>query len=156
VHPVLLLICLAFAAFRSHEALLAENLMLRHQLTVLQRSAGRPKLRPTDRLLWAIGLRRLPNWKKCLMIVQPETVIRWHRMGFKLFWHWRSSKRSGGRPPVPDNVRDLIIRMAKRNGAKTKWCLAPHCRLRETTSELDLQSGAWHHFTISRRNRQRV
>jgi len=54
------------------------------------------------------------------MIVQPETVIRWHRMGFKLFWHWRSSKRSGGRPPVPDNVRDLIIRMATEN-FKTKW-----------------------------------
>ena len=79
---ILLFICLAFTACRSHKALLAENLMLRHQLIVLQRSVGRPQLRPTDRLLWAAGLRRLPNWRKCLVIVQPETVIRWHRMGF--------------------------------------------------------------------------
>jgi hypothetical protein len=50
-----------------------------------------------------------------LVIVQPETVIRWHRMGFKLFWRWRSSTRSGGRPPLPDDVRDLIIRMAREN-----------------------------------------
>ena len=55
--------------------------MLRHQLIVLQRSVARPKLRPMDRLLWAAGLRRLPNWREFLVIVQPETVIRWHRMG---------------------------------------------------------------------------
>ena len=86
--------------------------MLRHQLIVLQRSAARPQLRPIDRLLWVAGFRRLPNWRELLMIVQPETVIRWHRMGFKLFWRWRSSKRNGGRPPLPVDVRDLIIRMA--------------------------------------------
>jgi putative transposase len=115
VQLILLFICVAFAACRSNKHLLAENLMLRHQLAVLQRSAGRPELRPTDRLLWAVGLRRLPGWKKCLMIVQPETVARWHRMGFKLFWRWRSSSRSGGRPPLPDDVRHLIIRMAMEN-----------------------------------------
>jgi putative transposase len=115
VQLVLLVICLAFAAFRSPKALLAENLMLRHQLIVLQRSVGRPQLRPMDRLLWAAGLRRLPNWKKWLVIVRPETVIRWHRMGFKLFWRWRSSMRSGGRPPLPRDVRNLIICMAREN-----------------------------------------
>ena len=112
---VLLVICLALAAFRSPKALLAENLILRHQPIILHRSAGRPQLRPLDRLLWAVGLCRFPDWTKCLVIVQPATVIRWHRMGFKLFWRWRSSKRSGGRPPLPDNVRDLIIRMAREN-----------------------------------------
>jgi hypothetical protein len=61
-------------AKRPPKALLAENLMLRHQLIVLQRSVGRPQLRPMDRLLWAVGLRRLSNWKKCLVIVQPATV----------------------------------------------------------------------------------
>jgi len=115
VQLVLLVICLALAAFRSPKALLAENLMLRHQLIILHRSVGRARLRPLDRLLWAAGLRRLANWKKCLVIVQPATVIRWHRMGFKLFWRWRSSKRIGGRPPLPDDVRDLIIRMAREN-----------------------------------------
>ena len=112
---VLLVICLAFAAFRSPKALLAENLMLRHQLIVLQRSIARPLLRPTDRLLWAAVLRRLPNWKKWLVIVRPETVIRWHRMGFNLFWRWRSSMTSGGRPPLPRDVRNLIICMAREN-----------------------------------------
>ena len=68
-----------------------------------------------DRLLWAAGLRRLSNWKKCLAIVQPATVIRWHRMGIKLIWPWRSSKRGRGRPPLPDDLRDLIIRMAREN-----------------------------------------
>ena len=75
------------AIFRSRAALELENLALRHQIGVLQRSATkRPKLTAGDRLLW-IGLSRIwRDWRSALAIVQPETVIAWHRAGFRLFW----------------------------------------------------------------------
>ncbi len=92
-----------------------ELLALRHQLATIKRMSPRPSLRPTDRLLWVLLSRLLPNWRNMLVIVTPETVIGWHREGFRLFWTWKSRRRRGGPPPVPREVRDLIRRMSREN-----------------------------------------
>ena len=99
------------AALRSHRQLILENIALRHQLDVLQRNAKRPRLRPSDRVLWAILRRILPDWRRHLTIVQPDTVVRWHRKGWRLYWKWRSHP-GRGRPHVPVEIRVLIRRMS--------------------------------------------
>jgi len=74
------------SAFRSRVALELENFALRHQLNVLKRSVPRPRLTPADRYLWVVLSRVWQNWRAALAIVRPETVIAWHRQGFRLFW----------------------------------------------------------------------
>jgi hypothetical protein len=86
---------------RSHAALHLEVLALRHQLQVLQRSRQRRlRFATADRWLWAWLSRSWSSWRTALVIVEPETVIAWHRQGVRLFWTWKSRRRSG-RPPVP-------------------------------------------------------
>src|SRR6516165_438327 len=80
----------------TQRALVLENLALRHQLAVLQRSAPRPRLRPSDRLLWVLLSRLWPGWGEAIAIVQPETVLRWPRTGFTLGWTWQSRRRGPG------------------------------------------------------------
>jgi transposase InsO family protein len=92
-----------------------ENLSLRQQLTVCKQSIKRPKLRPRDRVFWVWLSRLWPNWRFALAIVQPETVIKWHRMGFKLYWRWRSRAGKIGRPRIEREIRDLIRRMSREN-----------------------------------------
>ena len=101
------------AAFRSRQQLALENLALRHQLEVLQRTTQRPRLMTTDRMLWVWLSKSLGDWKHHLTIVQPETVIRWHREGFRLYWRWKSRRRNPGRPRTDAEIRLLIRRMAK-------------------------------------------
>ena len=104
------------AILRSRAALGLENLALRHQIGVLQRSARkRSKLTPLDRLLWAWLSRIWTDWRSALAIVQPETVIAWHRRRFRLFWAWRIRRGQPGRPTLPREVRDLIRRMCREN-----------------------------------------
>jgi len=95
-------------------ALAAENLALRQQLAVLQVSMKRPKLRKRDRLFWVWLSRLWSGWRSCLMIVKPETVVRWHREGFRLYWRWKSRKKLG-RPKTEAEIRALIRRMAREN-----------------------------------------
>jgi transposase InsO family protein len=96
-------------------ALQLEIFALRHQLGVLQRSVKRPKLTTADRLLW-VGLSRVwKDWRSALLIVKPDTVLKWHRKAFRLFWTWKSRKRQCGRPPVPKEIRDLIHQMCREN-----------------------------------------
>ncbi len=102
------------AALRSRQRLALENIALRHQLEVLQRTAKRPRLRPSDRALWAVLSLVLPGWRRHLTIVQPDTVVRWHRTGWRLFWRWKS-RRIRGRPRVPADVRTLIRIMSLEN-----------------------------------------
>ena len=102
-------------ALRSHRALALENLALRHQLEVLQRNAKRPHLTNRDRTLWIILSHFWTDWRKSLMVVQPETVIRWHKRGFRLYWRWKSRPRWPGRRKVPKEVRDLICSMSRSN-----------------------------------------
>ena len=94
--------------------LAAENLALRQQINVLQRSVKRPKLRKRDRIFWVWLSRLWPNWRSALAIVQPSTVIHWHRQGFRLYWRWKS-RRKGGRPKIDREVRDFIRRMSQEN-----------------------------------------
>src|SRR5215472_6747561 len=97
------------SGFRTRAALQLEVLALRHQINVLRRSQrGRVRLRSTDRLFWT-WLRRLwPGWRSALVIVKPETVIAWHRQGFRLFWSWKSRHRQPGRPTLTKDTRELI------------------------------------------------
>jgi hypothetical protein len=96
-------------------AVALENVALRQQLAVLQRSVGRPRLRCRDRLFW-VGLSQLwAAWRASLLIVQPATVLAWHRKGFQLYWRWKSRRRSAGRPPLELELRTLIRRMAREN-----------------------------------------
>jgi putative transposase len=101
---------------RSRAALELENLALRQQIGVLQRSARkRPKLILLDRLLWAWLSRVWSDWRSALAIVQPETVLAWHRRGFGLFWAWKIRRGQPERPTLPRDVRDLIRRMCREN-----------------------------------------
>jgi transposase InsO family protein len=101
--------------FRSRVALEAENLALRQQINVLRRTGPkRPALSRTDRLIF-VGLWRLfPNVRAALAIVKPDTLVRWHRAGFKAYWRWKSRLRSG-RPTVPLEIRHLIRDMSLAN-----------------------------------------
>lgn len=103
------------AAVASRAALVAENLALQHQVLVLQRSVKRPKLRPLDRLFWVCLSRWWPAWRSVVKIFQPDTVVKWHQQGFKLYWRWLSRPRNGGRPPIDSEIRDVIRRMAHDN-----------------------------------------
>jgi len=101
---------------RSRAALQLENLALRHQIGVLQRSARRrPKLTSRDRLSWMCLSRLWSDWRSALAIVQPETVLAWHRAGFRLFWTWKVRRGQPGRPVISREVRDLIRKMCREN-----------------------------------------
>ncbi len=95
--------------------LVAENLALRQQLAVLNRTSKRPKLRSYDRLFWSTLSSIWKNWRSTLVIVKPDTVIRWHRKGFRLYWRWKSRARQAGRPKLNAEIRDLIRRMSQEN-----------------------------------------
>jgi len=111
-----LLITSSFHFFRSRRSLLIENLALRQQLAVLGRKRPKPRFRPSDRLFWVLLRRIWMGWKRALILVQPETVIRWHRAGFKMYWTWLSRHRTGaGRKCVGKELRELIFRMVAEN-----------------------------------------
>jgi putative transposase len=95
--------------------LAVENLALRQQLAVCRQSVKRPKLRPRDRVFWVLLSRLWPSWRSALAIVQPETVVKWHRKGFRLFWTWKSRRSKPGRPRIEREIRDLIRRMSREN-----------------------------------------
>jgi putative transposase len=100
--------------FRCRTDLAVEVLALRQQLAVLKRKQHRPRLNYFDRLFW-ITLRRFwSRWREALLLVKPETVVAWHRTGFRLYWRWRS-RTPRGRPKVSAEIRMLIRRMAEEN-----------------------------------------
>jgi transposase InsO family protein len=92
-----------------------ENLALRHQLLVLQRSVVRPRLSRWDRVFWVWLSRLWAGWRTTLVIVRPATVLAWHRRGFQLYWRWKSRPNPVGRPPLDVELRTLIRRMAREN-----------------------------------------
>ena len=111
-HSVWLLIR---ALFRDRAALAVENLALRQQLAILREKTKRPKLRPRDRVFWVWLSRFWANWRSVLLVVQPDTVVRWHQQGFKLYWRWKSRTGKVGRPKIELEIRRLIRRMAQEN-----------------------------------------
>jgi hypothetical protein len=100
-------------AIKSRNALVAENLFLRKQLAMFQERCVKPH-RAQDSARWLMAcLSRLFDWRDALVVVKPDTLIRWHRRGFRLFWRWKS--KPIGRPAVPKNLQELIRKMAAEN-----------------------------------------
>ena len=104
--------------FADRAALHTEILALRQQVAVMKRKRPRPLLRKADRVFWVILSCLWPGWRHALVIVRPETVIGWHRKGFRLFWTWKSLRGNPGRPPVSREIRYLVRRMSREN---TRW-----------------------------------
>ncbi len=102
------------SALRSRRHLLLENLLLRQQLQVALRPQRRPRLQRWDKLFWLLIRRLHQDWRRHLFLVRPETVIRWHRRGWRLYWRWRSGRRLG-RPRLKPEVRELIGTIAREN-----------------------------------------
>src|SRR5437016_468344 len=99
--------------FKSRRRLEAENLFLRHQLSIaLRRAPPRLRLRGSDRALLVWMTRLWPSLLGAAQVVQPETILRWHRAGFTAFWRWKSRKRAG-RPKIDRELRDLIQQMSR-------------------------------------------
>jgi putative transposase len=112
-----LLLTTVLASVRPRQDLVLENLLLRHQLAVLTRPTRirpRARLRSWDKLVWVVARRLCADWREHLRIVTPETVVRWHRQGWRLFWRWNSRSR-GGRPHLSPGVRELIMTMSREN-----------------------------------------
>ena len=99
---------------RSSAALRLENLALRQQLAVLKRQSKRPRLRDSDRFFWVLLSRFWSGWKSALLLVKPDTVVEWHRRGFRWYWCWRS-RRKPGRPPIDPALIQLIKRLSREN-----------------------------------------
>ena len=95
--------------------LAAENLFLRKQLAMFQERKAKPRRPDTPIRIALVLLSRLFNWRDALVVVQPQTLVRWHRQGFRLFWRWKSRP---GRPPIPIELRQLIREMAMSNPSR--------------------------------------
>ncbi len=106
---------IVFDGLNSRRNLLLENLALRHQLLVFSRSNKRPRLTPLDRALWTWLSQSWADWKIRLCLVQPSTVIQWHRAGFRLFWRWKSRLRKPGRKTICPSTIELIRQMSHAN-----------------------------------------
>ena len=91
------------------------NMALRQQVAVLKLKRPRPRIRVSDRILWMLLHRFWRRWREALVIVKPETVIRWHRKGFRKYWRWKSRTERGGRPKTDIEIRDLVRRMVSEN-----------------------------------------
>jgi hypothetical protein len=101
--------------FKSKSRLEAENAALRHQLIVLRRKVqGRVRLTNNDRLFFVQLYRWFPSVLKAITIIRPETIVRWHRAGFRRYWRWKS-RSPGGRPQIDTDLRALIRRMSIEN-----------------------------------------
>jgi transposase InsO family protein len=101
--------------FGGHRQLALENLALRQQLAVYKRTVSRPPLRRTDRLFWVALARVWADWRRPLVIVTPDTVLRWQRRRFRQYWTKLSARPTGGRPPVNAEIKALVRRMATAN-----------------------------------------
>jgi transposase InsO family protein len=115
MHQLLaILVRVLLSTLRTHSELVLENLALRQQLAVLQRTAPKPRLNLTDRLFWLVLRNVFNGWREALLLVQPKTVLKWHRLGFRLFWRWKSRGKYG-RPPTDRQLVGLMRRMWEAN-----------------------------------------
>jgi transposase InsO family protein len=112
----LVVLSIVRASGRRHADLVAENLLLRHQLVVLTRPTRRhrARFRRLDEVLWVFVRHLRRDWRRHLVVVTPDTVVRWHRAGWRLYWQWRS-RAGGGRPRLSLEIRELIARMSREN-----------------------------------------
>ncbi len=98
-----------------HEQVTLENLALREQLTIFQRSVRPPRIRPTDRLFWVCLRKVWKEWKSALVIVRPETVLDWQRRRFRRYWSQLSQHKNPGRHRTTTDIRNLVKTMAEAN-----------------------------------------
>src|SRR5438132_10857939 len=103
------------ATLKTRTDLTLENLALRQQLALLRRRSKRPQFGRLDRLLWVWLCNKWAGWREVLHLVRPETVIRWHRQGFRAFWTWKSHRGRSGRPRVGSELANLVRAMALAN-----------------------------------------
>lgn len=108
-------IALVLTLFRDRGELALENLALRQQLAVFRAKKNRPTLRRLDHVFWVWLSRLWSNWRSALLVVQPDTVVRWHKQGLKLYWCWKSRSKAVGRPTIEIEVRHLIRWMCREN-----------------------------------------
>ena len=106
---------LAVSARRLNVHLATENLALRQQLGMYTRREKKPKFTQRDRLFWMILYRLWPGWRDALNNAKPDTVINWHKAGFRQFWKWKCSPKGSGRPSLSPEIQDLIRLMAEAN-----------------------------------------
>jgi putative transposase len=133
------------ASSSSHLSSDVEVVVLRHQLMVLKRKAGRPRLRRRDRLFMAAMSKTLPRARWSSFVVSPQTLLRWHRELVRRKWTFRRTS-VGGRPPITDEVRPLIVRMGRDN---PRWgCL----RIRGELAKLGIRVSATRIRTLLRGN----
>ena len=115
IEALFLLASLIRSSLKNRTELALENLALRQQLAILNRKRPQPRLRKRDRLFWACLSAIWQKWRESLIVVKPETVVRWHRKGFALYWKHLSKQNGAGRPGTGKDIRDLVRKMANAN-----------------------------------------
>ncbi len=115
IQPLADLATFVWLNLRPPAALAAENLFLRKQLAMYQERELRPRRPDMPFRIALVLLSRLFDWKEAVVVVQPQTLVRWHRQSFRLFWRWKSRP---GRPPIPQELRRLIREMASSNPSR--------------------------------------
>ena len=115
IEALFLLISLIKSGLRNRTELALENLALRQQLAILNRKGQRRRLRKRDQFFWVSISRVWQKWRECLILVKPETVVRWHRRGFALHWSRLSKQKEPGRPGMHKEIRNLVRKMADAN-----------------------------------------
>jgi hypothetical protein len=121
------------AFFRSRNEQAIVELALRQQLATFALKGPKPRITSVDRTFWVFLSRIWSGWREALVILQPDTVIRWHRKGFPLYWR-SISKRGPGRPPIPTELQALIRRFARENGWRARKVQAELVKLGERYS----------------------
>ncbi len=129
----MLLLCCGPALFRGRSEQALVELALRQQLTTYTQKGPKPRITPADRTFWILLSQLWSGWRGALVIVQPDTVARWHRKGFRLYWQ-SISKRGPGQPPIPAEVQVLIRRFANENDWRARKIQAELGKLGITVS----------------------
>ena len=101
--------------FKSQRQLILENLALKQQVAMLRQSVKKPRPSMADKLFWVIFSRYVDGWRHLLHGLHPDTVVRWHRQGFRCYWRWNSRGRKPGRPAIDAGLRKLIREMQATN-----------------------------------------
>ena len=112
---LLFIAAFAHSLCKSRRHLTLENLALRQQLAMLKQSVKRPRVSPVDRLFWILFSRYVDGWRAMLHALHPDTVVRWHRQGFRFYWRWKSRSSKPGRPAIDAGLRKLIREMQATN-----------------------------------------
>src|SRR5437660_854500 len=107
------------SCLRTHRELALENLALRQQVAVWKARQPRRRLTAMDRIFWVVLSRLWKSWRNSLQMVRPETVVGWHRRGFRCYWAWKSRHRRG-RPRLGTELRELIWRMSRGTSCRMR------------------------------------